>query len=265
MQDQKEILNHPGCRLALQFKMEASELQALCARFQATIADGDRRGLSSGMIAVMLTRILKEAIDLKFEDKPISAEHLVLAHDSHEPEFNKFKASLVRGMFLTFIEHRQGFPGFMEILSGIAAAGLGYGSFVVPGTDRTMKLSEIKTWYPEPAWLRSTSLELMQRLLVPENICRFASARIGLFSMLVGSALLPFYAASARITAGGNSAENSANPSSEPDREAVIAMVIERFSPESERLKKFLNQNLFVVLFEELFTHESTVFSIFNL
>ncbi len=261
MQDQKDGKLLKGCRLALQFQIEPQEIQALCTRFQTAISDGESRGLSSGMIAVMLTRILKEAIDLKFENKPISAEHLVLAHDSHEPDFNRFKASLVRGMFLTFIEHQQGFPGFFEILGGIAAAGLGYGSFIVPGTNRTMKLAEIKTWYPDQAWLRSTCIELMKRMLVPEKLARFASARIGLFSMLVGCALLPFYAASARIT----TSSDDGNFSCEPDREKVIAMVTERFSPGSERLQKFLNQNLFVVIFEELFTHESTVFSIFNL
>ena len=73
--------------------------------------------------------------------------------------------------------------------------------------------------------------------------------------MLVGSALLPFYTVAASHATG----------STPPDRERVINMVCGRFSPDSERLKKFLGQNLFVVLFEELFTHESTVFSIFNL
>ena len=261
MQDQKKVKQISGCRLALQFHIEVDELQALCARFQSAIADGKRQSLSTGMIAVMLTRIIKEAIDLKFEKKPISAEHLVLAHDSHEPDFNGFKASLVRGMFLTFIEHPQGFPGFFEILSGIASAGLGYGSFMVPGTDRKMKLSEIKTYYPEQAWLDRTCIELMEKLLVPEKLCGFASARIGLFSLLVGCALLPFYAASARIT----DSMNDGNVEFEPDPQKVMNMVSERFSPDSDRLQKFLNQNLFVVLFEELFTHETTVFSIFKL
>ncbi|MDD3148803.1 MAG: hypothetical protein PHD82_16025 [Candidatus Riflebacteria bacterium] len=259
MQDQIAKKDISACRLGLQFRIEVDELKALCARFQSAIADGKAKKLSTGMIAVMLTRIIKEAIDLKFENKPVSAEHLVLAHDSHEPEFNRFKASLVRGMFLTFIEYPQGFPGFFEIISGIAAAGLGYGSFFVPGTDKKMKLSEIKSYYPEQAWLDTVCIDLMERLLVPENLCRFASARIGLFSLLVGCALLPFYAASVNIL------EHKSDSNSTPDAEKVMAMVTERFNPESDRLKKFLNQNLFVVLFEELFSHETTVFSIFKL
>ena len=129
MQYQRQENQNRSCRLALQFHIDNDEINALCARFRTAVIEGRNKGYSCGMIAVMLTRIIKEAIDLKFEKKPVSAEHLVLAHDSHEPEFNKFKASLVRGMFLTCIEHPQGFPGLFEILAGIASAGMGYGSF----------------------------------------------------------------------------------------------------------------------------------------
>ncbi len=255
MQDQRQENKSLNCRLALQFHLGNDEITALCNRFRTVITEGRDKGYSCGMIAVMLTRIIKEAIDLKFEKKPVSAEHLVLAHDSHEPEFNKFKASLVRGMFLTCIEHPQGFPGLFDILAGIASAGMGYGSFQLPETDRKIKLGEIHNLCPDQAWIRDTTIELMLQLLVPEKIAGFASARIGLFSMLVGCSLLPFYAVAAGHTTG----------TTPPGRERVIGMVCSRFSPDSERLKKFLSQNLFVVLFEELFTHESTVFSIFNL
>jgi len=255
MQDQRQENQNRNCRLALQFHIDSDETSALCNRFRTAITEGRDKGYSCGMIAVMLTRIIKEAIDLKFEKKPISAEHLVLAHDSHEPEFNKLKASLVRGMFLTCIEHPQGFPGLFDILAGIASAGMGYGSFQLPETGHRIKLDEIHNLSPDQSWIRETTIELMLRLLVPEKIAGFASARIGLFSMLVGSALLPFYAVAASHATGNTP----------PDREKVIAMVCNRFSPDSERLKKFLSQNLFVVFFEELFTHESTVFSIFNL
>ena len=255
MQDQRQDNKNLNCRLALQFHLDNDEINALCSRFKTAITEGRDKGHSCGMIAVMLTRIIKEAIDLKFEKKPVSIEHLVLAHESHEPEFNKLKASLVRGMFLTCIEHPQGFPGLFDILAGIASAGMGYGVFQLPETDRKIKLNEIRDLCPDQAWVRETTIELMLRLLVPEKIVGFASARIGLFSMLVGSALLPFYAVAAGHATG----------ITPPDRERVIGMVCDRFSPDSEKLKKFLGQNLFVVLFEELFTHESTVFSIFNL
>lgn len=254
MQDQRQENRNSTTRLALQFNIEAKELQALCDRFQTAIAKGEQLGYSAGMIAVKLTRVIKEAIDLKFEKKEISAEHLVLAHDSNEPPFNRFKASVVRGMFLTFIEHPRGYPGLFDILAGIAAAGLGYGSFTLPGTDKRIKLATIKSSYPDETWLRTTQIELLKRLLTPERLGRFASARIGLYSLLVGASLLPFYAAAL-----------SANPEQTPDPEKTMQMIIERFDPDSERLRRFLAQNLFVVLFEELFAHESTVFSVFKL
>lgn len=254
MQDQRQENQNRSCRLALQFHIDNDEINALCTRFRTAVTEGRDKGYSCGMIAVTLTRIIKEAIDLKFEKKPVSAEHLVLAHDSHEPEFNKLKASLVRGMFLTCIEHPQGFPGLFDILAGITSAGMGYGSFLLPETNHRIKLEEIHSLCPDQTWVRETTIEVMLRLLVPEKIAGFASARIGLFSMLVGSSLLPFYAVAASHTTN-----------MPPDQEKVIAMVCGRFSPDSERLKKFLGQNLFLVFFEELFTHESTVFSIFNL
>jgi len=256
MQDQRQESKSSTTRLALQFSIEKKELQALCNRFQTAIAKGEQNGYSTGMIAVKLTRVIKEAIDLKFEKKEISAEHLVLAHDSNEPPFNKFKASIVRGMFLTFIEHPRGFPGLFDIFAGIAAAGLGYGSFTLPGTDKKIKLSAIRSLCPEEVWLRTTQIELLKRLLTPERLGRFASARIGLYSLLVGASLLPFYAAALGAT------DRQVSP---PEPEKAIHMVLERFSADSEHLSKFLNQNLFVVLFEELFAHESTVFSVFKL
>ena len=54
-------------------------------------------------------------------------------------------------------------------------------------------------------------------------------------------------------------------PDNEEALQKAMLMVEERFSQKSERLHRFLNQNLFRVLFEELFNHESTVFSIFSL
>lgn len=260
MQDQTHEQDQPHSRLALQFNIGHSELTALCCRFQTAISQGAEKGLSAGMIAVTLIRIIKEAIDLKFENKILSAEHLILAHDARDPEFNSLKANIVRGMFLTFIEHKHGLPGLFDILGGIAAAGLGYGSFCPPGSDRKVKLSELIRFYPEPAALRIAQIDLMRQFFTPELMGGFASARLGLYSMLTGCSLLPIYAASSTLIA--EQAEGKV--CLVPDLKIVSEMVKERFCPESEHLKRFLAQNLFVVMFEELFTHESTVFSIFQ-
>lgn len=260
MQDHRREQNESPCRLALQFIIGFDELTALCERFKAAILDGSQKGFSPGMIAVTLTRIVKEAIDLKFEKKLISPEHLILAHDAKEPELNRFKANIVRGMFLTFIEHKRGFPGLFDILGGIAAAGLGFGTFCLPDSNRKVKLSELARFYPDKNILRDAQIKLMLDFFTPEKLSGFASARLGLYSMLVGCSLLPFYSAAAAMSA--ESADSTAIIT--PDLHAISQTVMAKFHPGSERLQKFLAQNLFVVLFEELFTHESTVFSIFD-
>lgn len=264
MQDQNRELNEPQepkSRLALQFDIGHSELASLCARMQAVIAEHSKKGLSAGMIAVIMTRIIKEAIDLKFENKPLSSEHLVLSHDTSEPSLDIFKAKIVRGMFLTFIEHPHGLPGLFDTLSGIAASGIGIGSFHLPGSGKTIKLKDLQTYYPDSTSLRSAQIDLMRRFLVPEQMLGFASARLGLYCILTGCSLLQVYAAVAQL----NSQCSGIQTDTTEDLKNASEIVYQKFSADSEQLKRFLNQNLFKVLFEELFTRESTVFSIFNL
>ena len=259
MQDQKSTLSgKQSLKLALQFIIEPSELEALCRIFQNSLTAGLEKSLSPGMQAILLTRLLKHSIDLKFEDKIIEPDSLPVIHDHQEPPLNTFKARVVRGMFLTFIEHERGLPGLIDSMAGITSVGLGAGSFKLPGSDRKVKLSELQTNYPESTLFAQAQVGLMQKMLCPENLVGFPNVRTGVYSLLTGCSLLPFYAAVARMS------------SDEPidDAEALqraSAMVEERFSHESERLRRFLAQNLFRVMFEELFNHESTVFSIFSL
>ncbi|PKL45862.1 MAG: hypothetical protein CVV41_02330 [Candidatus Riflebacteria bacterium HGW-Riflebacteria-1] len=245
-------------KLALQFNIEQSELAALCAIFQNSLAAGIEKSLSPGMQAVLLTRLLKHSIDLKFEEKVIQPDSLPVINDSQEPALNTFKARLVRGMFLTFIEHERGLPGLVDSMAGITSVGLGAGSFKLPGSDRKVKLSELQKNYPDRTLVAQTQVGLLQKMLCPDNLNGFPNVRTGVYSLLTGCSLLPFYAAVVKMS------------STEPveDAEAVqqaCIMVEERFSQQSERLHRFLAQNLFRVMFEELFNHESTVFSIFSL
>jgi len=260
-QEEKSVAPTAGkgsIKLALQFTIEQSELEALCQIFQNSLLSGLEKSLSPGMQAVLLTRLLKHSIDLKFEQKEIPEDSLPVIRDHQEPPLNTFKARVVRGMFLTFIEHERGFPGLIESMAGITSVGLGAGSFKLPGSERKVKLSELQTNYPPADLVVSQQISLMQKLLVPGNLVGYPNVRTGVYSLLTGCSLLPFYAAVVRM--------NDANPS-DIDEVVPVAMqmVEERFSNNSERLHRFLNQNLFRVMFEELFNHESTVFSIFSL
>lgn len=259
MQEAKSIAKIGGSvKLALQFSIEPSELAALCEILQNSLAAGIEKALSPGMQAVLLTRLLKHSIDLKFEEKTIHPDSLPVIHDHQEPALNTFKARVVRGMFLTFIEHERGFPGLIDSMAGITSVGLGAGSFTLPGTDKKVKLSELQAQYPPTEMVATRQVALMQKVLVPDDLAGYPSVRTGVYSLLTGCSLLPFYAAVAKMS------------SSEPveDDEALVqgaARVEDRFAHHSERLQRFLAQNLFRVMFEELFNHESTVFSIFSL
>ncbi len=261
MQVEKSIEPAAGkgnVRLALQFNIEPSELEALCLILQSSIAAGIEKSLSPGMQAVLLTRLLKHSIDLKFEQKTIHPDSLPVIHDHQEPKLNTFKARVVRGMFLTFIEHERGFPGLIDSMAGITSVGLGAGSFKLPGSNRKIRLAELHASYPPAEMVVAEQVALMQKLFVPENLLGYPNVRTGVYSLLTGCSLLPFYAAVVKVS-----------DESAPDNEAALQkarqMVEERFSFNSERLHRFLNQNLFRVMFEELFNHESTVFSIFSL
>jgi hypothetical protein len=252
----KEVqTTEPRIKLALQFSIEQQELEVICQAMQDLIAMESAKGLSSGLIAVMLTRLLKHAIDMKFDKRPIIDISLPGDH-FREPEYNSFKANVVKGMFLTFIEHDKGFPGFFDIVAGIASGGLGLGKIKLPDDERRITLEELARYYPETEALRNAQIKLMQDLLTPANLMLFPNTRIAVYSLLTGCALLPFYAAAIKYRE--QEIETSAL------LEKASAMVSQRFTGNSERLQRFLAQNLFRVLFEELFTHESTVFSIFN-
>jgi hypothetical protein len=263
MQEEKSVAPVVGSsagsvKLALQFSIEPSELEALCCIFQNSISAGIEKSLSPGMQAVLLTRLLKHSIDLKFEQKAIHADSLPVINDQQEPQLNTFKARVVRGMFLTFIEHERGFPGLIDSMAGITSVGLGAGSFKLPGTDRKVKLAELQTSYPPAELYGTCQISLLQKLFVPANLVGYPNVRTGVYSLLTGCSLLPFYAAVVKMS------DESAPDNDEALQKAML-MVEERFSHKSERLHRFLNQNLFRVMFEELFNHESTVFSIFSL
>lgn len=244
-------------KLALQLTIDLGELKALCNTLQALVAKEDTSGTSGGMIGVLITRLIKRAIDLKFEEKLLVESSCLAPQEQQEPSINSFKANIVKGMLITFIEHPRGFPGFFDIVSGIASAGLGMGSIRIPESDIQTKLVELQKFYPDSSLTRRAQISLMKQFFTPETIAQFPNIRIGLYSLLSGCALLPFYAASLRLNS-----KSSGDP--EKDLEIAAELVTTRFSGNSERLNKFLAQNLFRVLFEELFTHESTVFSLFN-
>lgn len=257
MQEPVSTASNTDFRLALRFKINSDELQSFCNNIIRLIDDEAGKGQSAGMVAVKITRAVKHAIDLKFEDKPIvEAEHPVV-HEGKDPDFNSFKANIVRGMFITFVEHPRGFPGFFDIVSGIAAAGLGIGKIKLPGGEKTIRLEEIKKYYPDHETVTPAQIRFFKQMFTPANLASYPNLRLGTYTILTGGALLSFYYASEKL-------QQIDEKSHEQLIEAALNAAEGKFSGSSECMQKFFSQNLFKVLFEELFTYESTVFSIFQ-
>lgn len=249
--------NKQKFKLALQFTIDAGELDALCKAIQSLIDTESDKGSSGGIIGVLITRMIKHAIDMKFEEKLLFESLDSFTHDHKEPQLNVFKANIVRGMLVTFIEHPVGYPGFFDIMSGIAASGLGVGSIKLHGSENAVKLSKLQQYYPDKKLSQNAQIELLRQLFTADSLSAFPNIRIGAYSILSGCALLPFYTALLKLNTGSTAADESLLIE-------AASMIRQRFSGNSERLRKFFAQNLFRVLFEELFTHESTVFSLYN-
>ncbi len=244
-------------RLALQFDITSIELDSLCSFIQEMIDHHLSHDLQVDVFAVKMVRAIKVAIDLKFDRKEISSESFPDLTDVSLPVPNNFKANLVRGMFLTFIEHPVGFPGFFDIVAGIAGAGMGLGKISLPEIKGKVSLAELRKHFPEPKALRKRQLMFLKTFFTPATLKLYPNIRIATYSILTGCALMPYYYAAFKISCPAETVDENEL------LEKSLQFVKERFDGRSDRMQKFMKQNLFRVLFEELFTHESTVFSIF--
>ncbi len=232
--------------------MNQSELEVLCGKF-ATLEVGEE--LSPALKAVGLVRMVKQAIDYKFENIEIEEKHH-FAGAKEAPPTDMFKARIVKGLFLTFVEYQRGLPGFFSILSGIGAAGFGYSSFAISEIAEKISLAELKNIELASELLVKTQADFFNNALVPQNLSGFSNIRSGVYFQIVGCSLIPLYAAALK----------KFNPENLDDVHIVqkaAELVKEKFSPDSEKLRRFTSQNLFRIIFEELFNYEATVYSIY--
>lgn len=242
-----------GVKLALKFELSGNELKTLCAKF-AELKIGE--DFSPGMKAVSLVRMVKQAMDFKFENIVIEEKHHF--HPAKEaPLPDNLKAKIVKGLFLTFIEHQRGLPGLVSILSGTGAAGFGYGSFQITEFSDKIRLDDLNRFSVDSELVKKTQADFFDQTLIPEILSKFSNVRTGVYCLIVAGALIPVYAAACRKFSDSGISE-------EELLQKALAMVKERFSPESEKLQRFTSQNLFRVIFEELFNYESTVYSIYS-
>lgn len=240
-------------KLALKLDITHDELDILCQKFANVKID---ENLSPGQKALNLVHFIKHALNLKLEDNKIESKIEFPIHKDN-PAPDSTKSKLVKGLFVTFMEHKRGLPGLISIVSGIGAAGFGYGKFSIDGLPEKINLADIKANQLPPAILSKAQADFFSTTLVSENLAQFPNIRLGVYSLITGCALIPTYAAALK----------KLNQEELDDVHLVQKakeMIENRFSPKSETLSRFITQNLFRVIFEELFNYESTVFSIFE-
>ncbi|MDN5279067.1 MAG: hypothetical protein PWR01_3032 [Clostridiales bacterium] len=245
--------NQKMAKLALKFEVNHDELLVLCHMF-SHLRVGEN--LSPAEKALNLVRLVKHAINLKFDNKIIDEKHEYIRHYDI-PKQDNTKAKLVKGLFLTFVEHERGLPGLISILSGIGAAGFGFGKFKIKGFSEKISLAEIKEHRLPEHLIINSQAEFFNRTLTPENLEKFPNVRLGVYCLITGCALIPVYASILKRFDDQNQDDMHLVQNAEK-------MVEDRFLATSETLKRFINQNLFRVIFEELFNYESTVYSIYS-
>lgn len=249
----EQALSVKGIKLALKFELTVEELQVLCKKFGELEINEE---FSTGMKAISLVSMVKQAIDYKFENILIEEKHLI--HGLKEaPTPDLTKAKIVKGLFLTFIEHQHGLPGFFSIISGVKAAGFGMGSFAIEGISEKLKLSDLSKIEFNRNTIASSQADFFNQTLTPEVLSAFANVRLGVYCLTVGCSLIPLYAKALK-----KHDKNGLDDSGIAQKAQSI--LTQKFSPHSEKLVRFTSQNLFRVIFEELFNYESTVYSIFT-
>jgi hypothetical protein len=239
-------------RLALRFEVTLPELNIICDRFKGIEINEQ---VSPGLKALNLVKLLKHVINLKMDKKEID-DGLDFIIQQEAPATDETKARLLKGLFLTFLEHKRGLPGLVSTLSGIGRAGFGYGKFNIEGFEQYFSISDIKKNLLPPDITTKAQAEFFNKHLTAETLAEFPNVRIGVYCLITASALIPFYAAALK------------HLETEPkDDLQILKNAIEltesRFSPDSEKLQRFISMNLFRVIFEELFNYESTIYSIF--
>ena len=240
-------------KLALKLEINEEELQLVCKKFAEFKIDEE---LTPGLKAVNLVKFLKHIINLKFDKTPIN-EEIEFIPQKHLPEIDQTKAKLVKGLFITFIEYEPGLPGIVSIINGVAASGFGIGKFSMKNFSGKLKLGKLNNYNLPQKDITKVQADYFEQTLTPENLSEFTNVRLGVYCQIVGCALIPFYF---RVLKHFNEEKKDDVHLVQRAKE----MVQQNFSGTSENLHRFTKQNLFRVIFEELFNYESTVFSIYQ-
>lgn len=206
--------------------------------------------------AVFLQRIVHDAIKNKLAGNMLSDIDL----SSPMPKPDATMAKVIRGMFLTFLEQRDGLPGLFKIVKGISSIGFGIGSFSFGERITAITYSDLKRII-SASDLKCIEIEqnkLLLELIKSDNISRFTTVRRGSACIILACAFFSVYSALC-------AKEDQSDTIKEAHLISSRTIILEKFAPQSKELSNLFAQSMFVQLFESLFSREPTVFSIFTL
>jgi hypothetical protein len=167
------------------------------------------------------------------------------------------KANIIKGMFITFLENENSLPGFFKIFGGIGATGFGIGALQFSSPLVNLKKAELLIPSAIEKEIKKCQTSHLLNSISGNYITSFSDFRRGLLCAILSGALIPIY-----LMAICKS-ENVALPLEHHVQKAQ-KIVLEKFNSGSPGVKRLFSQNLFATMFDTLFSHTSTVHSIFS-
>ncbi len=233
-------------------KISSVELDLLKSALLKGISNNSEVPLSD--IAVLLLANLQDAIKNKVNSRNIDFD---LNQSLPTSEKDDFKAAIIKGMFITFLENEHSLPGFLKICGGIGATSFGIGSLKFSSLKTSLSKNEMIIPDLIKDEVKKYQITHLQKCISENYVTDFSDIRRGLLCALLSGALIPIYLmAICKV-------ENISSPTEHQVQKAQ-EIVLQKFNSGSPGVTKLFSQSLFATMFDTLFSHSSTVHSIFS-
>ena len=239
------------CVLDSNLKIAKTDLEKLIQAFTTCL----EKDAPFPELSLSTCRIMHKAIQLAHSKQELN--NLTIEQQNPVTK-DSLKASLLVGMFVTFVES-ENIPGLISILKGILATGFGFGSinFIEPKvlTSKSSLSKLIKT--ADSILIADFQKKLFQNSINTEQLQKFVSIRRAMYCTILGCALLPIYSAAI-------AQQQKAEKVEKQHLEAAQSLIQKKFSHNAPGLTRLFSQSAFAQLFDSLFSHESTIISVFD-
>ncbi len=205
-------------------------------------------------IALQLLSLIDQSKQKKLAGKNI--ENIQTPKVIEKPVPDKFKAAIIKGMFITFSETGKNIPGLFQILKGILATSLGIGNLTFTNPDISITQNSIDSALDNEAI--AIIKENQKQFLIEQfsKVTEYASIQRGAYCNVLACSLLPIYTAAFMH----KSCEDAI---SEHHVQKAFSQLKIIYAPRSIAITKLFSQNMFASLFDSLFSSNSTRYSLF--